>query len=438
MSKYDNVIELFASSVWLITDSKLNAIRSAVENAVNGNTDIATLEQFRQEAPQGHSIGDGGYALSNGVARINIHGTIIPRANLMSAYSGGTSMEKTRALLQHARTNPEVKSIFLHVDSSGGSVHGVAETAKLIREIRAEKRVVSLVEGIGASAGFFLSSAAGERYATEDSLVGNMGVVMKVMDVSEKLKNDGVKFEIFRSTELKGQGCGIEPLTDDMRTELQSLVDGYAEQFVSNVAANLNISIDDARKMADARTHLGPEAKELGFVDDIKTSAEILAEMSAENSAQDKMGELSAAYDALKASFEEYQLEAQAQLEQYGEVVEGLTAQINTSQEQAFSAKVEAAVKELTEGLDAKFAPAMADQLREQLTANFEGTMAMAALMPKGAAAPQGLELEAKATEPKIDAEEGAPFDAEGNAIAYSQEEADILEKFGTRYVKNF
>ena len=50
----------------------------------------------------------------------------------------------------------------LEIDSPGGSVQGIAETANMIHNVDAVKPVVSSIRDIGASAGYWLASQARE------------------------------------------------------------------------------------------------------------------------------------------------------------------------------------------------------------------------------------------------------------------------------------
>ena len=129
-----------------------------------------------------------------------------------------------------------VKSILLRVDSGGGAVDGLRALADAIR---ACKKSVDVWTNFCASAAYFIASQA--RYIwLEDSplpVMGSIGTLMVYTDQSEALKKQGLAVEIFRATDSvdKATANGIEPLSDEVRAEIQTMLDTCQKQFVGYV-----------------------------------------------------------------------------------------------------------------------------------------------------------------------------------------------------------
>jgi signal peptide peptidase SppA len=415
-------IEQLITNPWFITNEAMAGLRLNLELALN---DIQGFSSLRDDDDRNDEVP---FPRIGSTAIISIHGTIFPRSNFMTRFFGGTALTELNAQLKAAAADESIRNIVLDIDSPGGNVGGLSETSNLIRNIRQEKPVLSVATGLMASAAYFLGSAATKVFASPSASVGSVGTIMIMQDASKFFDEIGIKFEFIRSTPLKAIGSGLEPLTDDARAEFQRRVDSYNEQFIQNIAENRQISIEEARKMADARVHISEDAKELGFVDDIATVDEIVGSLEEEASFEDKFNALSASYTKMCSDFETYQLKAQEKIEQQEQALAKVDAEHQT-------AKVEAAVRELTEGIDARFAPMAADTLREKLIENFDANYAIFTddnLHPKGAVAPKSLEID----DSSVPTEENE--DVEKGLVAKNEDEARIYEMFGRTYTKAY
>jgi len=81
------------------------------------------------------------YAVVDGIAVIEISGTLVHRGAWIGQSSGLTSYEGIAAQLQTALADPGVRGIALEIDSFGGEVAGAFDLADRIRAARAQKPV---------------------------------------------------------------------------------------------------------------------------------------------------------------------------------------------------------------------------------------------------------------------------------------------------------
>ncbi|MVM36127.1 hypothetical protein GO755_39310 [Spirosoma sp. HMF4905] len=144
--------------------------------------------------------------------------------------------EDLAGLLAVADKMEDIKSILLRIDSGGGAVDGLKALADAIR---AMKKPVDVWTNFCASAAYFIASQA--RYIwLEDSplpVIGSIGTLMVYTDQSKALEQQGLAVEIFRATESvdKATANGIEPLSDEVRAEIQTMLDACQTQFVGYV-----------------------------------------------------------------------------------------------------------------------------------------------------------------------------------------------------------
>ena len=113
----------------------------------------------------------------DGIAVIEIAGTLVHRGAWIGQSSGMTSYEGIAAQLQAALADPGVRGIALDIDSFGGEVAGAFDLADRIRAARAQKPVHAFIAEHALSAGYVLASQADHIILPRTGAVGSIGVV---------------------------------------------------------------------------------------------------------------------------------------------------------------------------------------------------------------------------------------------------------------------
>jgi protease-4 len=124
---------------------------------------------------------------------------------------------------------------------------------------------------IAASGGYYIASACDKIVANPGTMTGSIGVIMQLNNVEELMKKIGVKGVNVKSGANKDIGSPFQPLSQEGREILQSLVDNVHSQFVAAVAKGRGMDEARVRKLADGRIYSGAQAKELGLVDQLGT-----------------------------------------------------------------------------------------------------------------------------------------------------------------------
>jgi len=172
----------------------------------------------------------------NGTAVIPITGPIFRRANLLTSISGATSTEVLATDFQAAMDDPAVKSIVLEIDSPGGEANGINELAQLIYDSRGKKPITAYIGGTGASAAYWLASAADSIVADPTAIVGSIGVVSEVVDSTQRDAKNGVR--TFQIVSSNAPNKRPDPATDAGRAQYQAVVDDLEKTFLASVARN--------------------------------------------------------------------------------------------------------------------------------------------------------------------------------------------------------
>jgi protease-4 len=194
-------------------------------------------------------------AVSGSIARVNIEGLIRNDQDRVEALG---RLEKSSAA-----------AVILHINSPGGTTTGSEQLYDALVRLKAKKPLVVVVDGLAASGGYITAIAADHIVAQQTSLVGSIGVLFQIPNVTELMKTVGVKIEEVKSSPLKAAPNGFEPTSPEARAALDALVKDTYAWFRGLVKARRGM--DDAllEKVADGRVFTGRQAVDLKLIDQL-------------------------------------------------------------------------------------------------------------------------------------------------------------------------
>lgn len=223
---------------------------------------------------------DRGYRVVDGVAVISAMGGLVHRTKLAADSSLLIGYNDLAADLEDALAKADVHAIALVFDSPGGEVSGAFELAERIYAARGRKPIVAVADGMAASAAYLAASAADEVVLTNTSYVGSIGVVMRHVDFSRALANDGITVSHIFAGEHKIDGNPYQPLPDAVRAALQADIEGLYQMFVQAVAKHRGLS-EQAVRDTRAGVYRGVAAVAARLADRIGTVDAVVAELAA-------------------------------------------------------------------------------------------------------------------------------------------------------------
>jgi signal peptide peptidase SppA len=179
-----------------------------------------------------------------------------------------TSYVEIRSQLRAALASVEVTRIHLQIDSPGGQVDGVVETADAIFAARSQKPVTATIEDLGASAAYWLASQAETvTAANRNTEAGSIGVYTVYVDWTKADERFGVKVIVIRSGEHKGMGA--DSITENQIAAVQEIVDRIADNFIEAVAEGRGKDPADIRELATGQLWIAAAARDLGLIDQV-------------------------------------------------------------------------------------------------------------------------------------------------------------------------
>lgn len=221
----------------------------------------------------------------DGVAVIPIAGVLFRRADAFEEMCGGASATygALRKDLQAALDDPQVKAILLDIDSPGGEVDGCGELADAIFQARGQKPIVSYVGGMGASAAYWLASAADKVVCAPTAELGSIGVRSGYIDDRKALESMGFKEWVFVSSQSPKKA--FDPEVDGDRARLQVVLDDLADVFIGAVARHRGITAKKVQeKFGQGDVMVGARAVEAGLADELGDFELVLAELASRRS----------------------------------------------------------------------------------------------------------------------------------------------------------
>ena len=161
----------------------------------------------------------------------------------------------------------------LYIDSPGGSVYQADQVYFALKEYKASGKTLEVYMGpLAASGGYYIACAADEIWANRNTLTGSIGVIAgQSFDMTEFLKNLGIKSETIHAGKNKNMMNYNEEFTDEQRQIMQSIADECYEQFCKIVAEERGLTIEKVHELADGRIYSANQAFSNGLIDNIGT-----------------------------------------------------------------------------------------------------------------------------------------------------------------------
>jgi len=261
--------------LWMVEPS---FFRGAVETVRSNHWPLRqNMDAVGSEAP--NSFATVTYRVIDSVAAIQMSGVMMKG---VSKFADTVSTLEVRRALRLANRDPLVRAILLVIDSPGGSVAGTDQLAADVAT--SSKPVYAHIDDMGASAAYWVTSQAKRVTANRTGLIGSIGVVMVVEDLSKAAEMQGITVHAIATGPYKAAGAPGTPITSEMLSYWQKLVDETHSVFLRSVENGRGLTPSKLKPAADGRVFHAPEAKALGLIDAISSAEEALQFVSLKTS----------------------------------------------------------------------------------------------------------------------------------------------------------
>lgn len=183
----------------------------------------------------------------------------------------------TTVLLDHR----EGDAVLVRIENAGGTVHEHGLAASQLARLRAKGiHLTVAVDKVAASGGYLMACVADRIVAAPFAVIGSIGVLAELPNFHRLLERHGVDFELHTAGEYKRTLTLFGENTDAAREKLQGQLEethGLFKAFVHEYRPALDLA-----RVATGEYWHGSQAVELGLVDAIQTSDDLLLTESAE------------------------------------------------------------------------------------------------------------------------------------------------------------
>ena len=224
-----------------------------------------------------------GYRVSDGVAVIDVRGPLEQRSGWF--WDGYDSVQQR---IGDALADPAARAVVLCLDSPGGVVAGMLDTARAIRAAAdaADKPLVAHADTWATSAAYGLAVAADHISVTHDGALGSVGVIATVYDRTKATADAGLDVRVVRSGALKADPHPDVPLTDASVARVRARVVDLAQSFAAWVGERRGQTAEAVLSHQGA-TLYAARAIEAGLADSVGTLADALTTARALADARD-------------------------------------------------------------------------------------------------------------------------------------------------------
>jgi len=184
--------------------------------------------------------------------------------------------EEVSAVLEVATTDDQ---IIVRLENYGGVVHEHGLAASQLVRIRDRGIPLTItVDKVAASGGYLMACVASKIVAAPFAILGSIGVIAQLPNFNRLMDSHGIDFEQITAGKYKRNVTIFGKNTDEDRAKLKEELEDVHSLFkgaVSKYRPDLDLD-----KIATGEHWYGTRAIELGLVDEIKTSDELLSELA--------------------------------------------------------------------------------------------------------------------------------------------------------------
>ncbi len=242
----------------------MSLIYTALGEGTSSPTDVKTIVKYLPDANGNRESS----STSPVILQINVHGVIgDPKA--------GVDTRGVQNMLLDSRAGDfrqdRVKGILLHMNTPGGTVVDSDNIYRMLKDYKARYKVpvYAYVEGLCASGGMYISSAADKVYAGPASIIGSVGVIIgPFFNVVDALGKIGVISKTITEGLDKDMMTPFRAWKSDEDASLKAVTAYFYQQFVG-IVTSAKPRLDRTKLINEygAKVFDPETAQEYGYVD---------------------------------------------------------------------------------------------------------------------------------------------------------------------------
>jgi len=205
------------------------------------------------------------------IAVIKVHGTLVNKNG--AGASGITSYESLYDKINKV-IEAKIPNILFDISSGGGEAAGNFPLTDFIASLPDKYgiKTFSFTDSIAASGAYSIMASTQKVFATDMAVVGSIGAVASIIDLTEADKKEGVKYIIRRSHSKKQEYNPHESISEDIITSMDAQIKDWGDKFFKNVLEHRATITEDTLNNLAGSTVNATVGKNIGLIDEIVSS----------------------------------------------------------------------------------------------------------------------------------------------------------------------
>lgn len=188
------------------------------------------------------------------IAVIKLEGMIIDSKKLVN-------------FIDEVREDSSFVGAVVRIDSPGGGVGPSQEIYAALKRLDASKPLVASMGSLAASGGYYAALGAREIYAGPSTVTASIGVKLQIPNLQGLMKTVGISETTLTTGKLKDAGSSWREMTPAEESYFKALINDMYDEFISTVAKERGLPIQQVRAVADGRAMTGRQALDASLVD---------------------------------------------------------------------------------------------------------------------------------------------------------------------------
>jgi len=181
--------------------------------------------------------------------------------------------------LHEAFEDPLSKAVALRINSPGGSPVQAGQIYKeinLLRKKHPDKPIYAVIEELGASAAYYIASAADKIYVDPASMVGSIGVITAGFGYSSLMEKVGIERRVLTSGSNKSLLDPYQPVDEKVKGYWREMLSEIHGQFIVAVKEGRGDRLDiDYPELFSGLIWTGTKSIKIGLADEIGSMASV-------------------------------------------------------------------------------------------------------------------------------------------------------------------
>jgi len=154
--------------------------------------------------------------------------------------------------------------------SASGTSQAIYNEIEMLKKKYPKTPIVTLVENICASGGYYVASATDYIIAPPSAIIGSIGTTFQYLfQLHDFIDQFKVKYKSLAAGKYKKTTDPFVNMTPEEEKLLQSVLNDSYEQFTIDVAKKRKLSLKNKEQWADGKIFTGNQALKLGLIDSL-------------------------------------------------------------------------------------------------------------------------------------------------------------------------